>query len=292
MTKTIGKLQKVSSVPVTLSTSLVEKSRRSSSFQQSGTVDSIYVSIGDSVLLGDTLITLKANSRDAAISLQRVKLAGVNDQYKRINALFEKGIKTAVQRDKAKREYRMEKARLTSLLQNKGSTILISEHNGIISDLMTSSEENITSGEPVLSIFSGVYQFELSRNAITSKLDETIEYTITNHFLFDSTFTFTSKINSHNNKFYSTFEIDQTQIRNPQKKSLLTFNAPHSSTYTLAQATSSPSLTQGTFIELLLSDNSTLLGEIIYTTSSSLYITISSEKISTDEVSSISPILL
>ncbi len=117
-------------------------------FPSSGKVKSVKVKAGDLVEPGDTLALLRDESLESQLVLQRILMVSKRNEMNRIIDLYKKSARTAVQKEDAEVQYRLEKAKFNQLYARKNSLLILADKAGYVSDVMASgfSKENIIAG--------------------------------------------------------------------------------------------------------------------------------------------------
>lgn len=159
------KITAVNSVPLRTIGQVKYSSSNQYHLPITGMIDSIYVSKKDTIQQGDTLLSLRHESIQAQERLQRVILSAALKDKKRISTLFQKGARTALEKEKAEQKHQLEYAKLQKLQAEKDLQFLRAVQPGIVTSISTSSGSYVKASDTLLEIQSGnqVIAFEIPR---------------------------------------------------------------------------------------------------------------------------------
>ncbi len=119
-------------------------------FPSSGKVKSVKVKAGDLVEPGDTLALLRDESLESQLVLQRILMVSKRNEMNRIIDLYKKSARTAVQKEDAEVQYRLEKAKFNQLHARKNNLLILADKAGYVSDVMASDDQAVSANDTLL----------------------------------------------------------------------------------------------------------------------------------------------
>lgn len=219
-----------------------------------GVVDSLFINSGDFVSVGDTLLLFDSRELVAEIRLQKLRVAAAKSDMDRVAALYKKGVRTSVEKENSENIYREESALLRLLRLRFESYTLISTVTGTVV-FMENSKTFIGVGEEVCQIKSDSIGVEIpaefhNRSIIHSELTFPA---LQKKIVIDSL---------KNGWFESDLPIGTAGV--------MTLTMKVDNCYSVSAKYHGG--TEGSMVELV-SESSSVLGEVVAVTDSLIYIT-------------------
>lgn len=235
-----------------------------------GVIDSIYVTNGDTIQPGDTILSLNHENILTQERLQLVKLSAARKDKIRVNALYKKGAKTALENEKAEQRYQLESAKLNTLRAEKELRYLRAVDHGVVTSLNKLRKSFVEAGDTVVVVEGLEQQITCAIPAAWRGIDFN-NSKVTADFPGDTLITMDNIQIEFSNKESAQISSPVTLNGKNGTKCAVTIHAEIENTYLISNFASNE-LTPGDLVTIKFTDGENSVCRIISSGSNSLYV--------------------